>query len=214
MQSRLITVIMTGLILATLCSDSMAISAKIYLDELAAKADYVILGSVAKKKTIFKKVRDNSGKVISFDNEGSIHSISVKKVFFAKDPSLKREKEVYFFQKMISLDLPMLFPNKSYLLFLKEASVDPVFAKKYDLPRGKYFTVVAGRQGQIASSDLLYLNATRVFFRVKRIKNEKQRLKEWKKLLNSDNLEIRKAAKGELEKVDFKAKVDKIKRNK
>ena len=203
-RSPLVISVITSLILVALCFDSMAISAKVYLSGLAARADYVILGFVKKCTPVWKHTRDNSGKVISLDLEGSVYSISVKEVFFAKEPLWEREKEVYIFQKRISTESAILLPNKTYLLFLKKASMDPIFAKKYALPRDKYFTVVEGRQGQMDSSDLLYLETTRDFFRIKGIKNEKQRLKEWKKLLKSDNLEIRRAAKAELEKAGFK----------
>lgn len=200
-HSLLVIIIITGLVFVTLCFETIAISKKVYISGLAAKADYVMLGFVSKKKLIFKEKRDGSGKIIpTVETEGSIYSIGVKEVFFTKEPSWGKKEEIYIFQRETGINSAILLPNKSYLLFLKEASVNHTFVKKYGLPRDNYFTVAEGRQGQIDSSDLLYLETARTFFRIRGIKNEKQKLKEWEKLLESDNLELRKAARDELEK--------------
>lgn len=202
---KLVIAIIIGVALANSCFDSMAISRKACLNELIAEADYVILGFIREWNPIFKQERDQSGKIIpTVELEGSIHFISVKEVLFARELSWKKEKEVYIFQKGISFESAILFPNRSYLLLLKKDSMDAKFVKKYDLPKGLFFTVLEGRQGQIDSSDLTLFEAVRKFCSIRKLKDENLKIKKWKKLLKSNNVILRKSAITELKKAGFK----------
>jgi len=200
-QHLLMITMLTGIMTVVLCFDCLAISRKVHLSELAGDAEFVILGGTDRKKLIFKEEKDSLGKVIpTVETEGVLHSIKVLKVLFAEEKSWEGNKEVFIFQKGISMDSAVFLPDKSYLLFLKKDTIDSAFVEKYNLPKDNYFYVAAGGQGQMESSETAHIEAIKKIYAVKAIANKKQRNKEWQRLLGSDNEIVRRFARDELEK--------------
>ncbi len=85
--------------------DIYALSAKKDLSGIANEANYIIVGTVAESKALFKQEKDSQGKIMpSVKIEGYLYKINVKKVPFS-DNSLLEKKEIYMFimKKLIQI---------------------------------------------------------------------------------------------------------------
>ncbi len=182
-------------------TETLAISIKKYPNELVAEADYVIIGSVENWKTFFKEERDDSGEIIpTVETEDELTTIKVDEVLFANQRRYKNYENIFILQKRDSIPLDSaLFTTKgNYLLFLKEAPVDTAFARKHNLPTERYFSVIAGNQGQVNSVKASYIEATRELCKVRKIKDRNTRLELLQRLRQLNDPILREAVEKEL----------------